>query len=439
MQTNCCNYQFLFKGIEMPVEVEDGSYVVPINLDNAATTPPLKHVDQFVCESISMYGSVGRAGQKAAYCTEAYIKSKEEILSFFNATKDDGYTVIYVRNTTDGINLLSRALKDQGAYKILTTRMEHHANDLPWRENGHVFYIDTNKRGRISLSDVEEKMQFAQGTIKFVSVTGASNVTGYINPIYEIAKIAHRYGAYIIVDGAQLVAHKEVYLNGTGNNDAIDFMVFSGHKMYAPFGTGVVIGRQEVLNQTRPYLYGGGAVKAVFDDDVYWKDTPDKDEAGTPNFLGAMAVVAATAVLKHIGFKAICQHERNLKERLLMGLSQIPKVILYGDSKDKERLGVVPFNIEGIHHKKVGQLLADKRAIAVRTGCFCAHPYVARLLGITDKERYRYMLKGNVPEIGMVRASLALYNTKEEVDEFLNIVEYIATSQIRGYGNKFYF
>ncbi len=427
MQNNCCNYRLLFKGIEVPVETQDGSYVVPINFDNAATTPPLKHVDQFVCDSISMYGSVGRSGQKSAYCTETYIKSKEEILSFFNAKKEDGYTVIYVRNTTDGINLLARALKDKGEYKILTTRMEHHTNDLPWRENAHVFYINTNELGRISLSDIEEKMLYAQGTIKYITVTGASNVTGYINPIYEIAKIAHRYGAYIIVDGAQLVAHQEIFLNGTGNNDAIDFLIFSGHKMYAPFGTGVVIARKEVLKETRPYLYGGGAVKAVFDEDVYWKDIPDKDEAGTPNYLGAMAVVAATGVLRHIGFKTIAEHERDLKERLLMGLSQIPKVILYGDIQDKERLGVIPFNIEGIHHARVGKLLADKRAIAVRTGCFCAQPYVARLLGVTDKERYHYMLNPHLPEPGMLRASVALYNTKEEVDEFLNTVDYIAT------------
>lgn len=438
MKNSGCNYRFLFKGIETPVEIADGSFVVPINFDNAATTPPLKHVDQFVCDSILMYGSVGRAGQKGAYCTEAYIKSKEEILSFFNASQEDGYTVIYVRNTTDGINLLSRALRDKGPYKILTTRMEHHANDLPWRENAHVLYTDCDEKGRISLSDIEEKLLCAQGTIKYVTVTGASNVTGYINPIYEIAKIAHRYGAYIIVDGAQLVAHQEISLKGTGNNDAIDFLVFSGHKMYAPFGTGVVIGRKDILNEVGPYLYGGGAVKAVFDEDVYWKDTPDKDEAGTPNFLGAMAVIASAAVLKHIGFKRISENEQQLKERLINGLSQIPKVILYGDENDKNRLGVISFNIEGIHHERVGKLLADKRGIAVRTGCFCAHPYVARLLGMTDKDRYHFMLKPYLPQPGMVRASLALYNTEEEVDEFLNTVEYIVLSEIKGYGSKRY-
>lgn len=419
------DYRILFNGIEVPVELISGKYVVPINFDNGATTPPFKKVDTFIYDNILLYSSVGRGGQKSSYCTNAYEISRQHILRFFNLCEEDGYTAIYVKNTTEGINFLANTLCGHKMDKVLITRMEHHANDLPWRMSANILYSDVDSRGKIEIQNIKERLEGAGGTIKYVSVTAASNVTGYINPIHEIAQLAHKYGAKIIVDGAQLVAHKKINMKGTGKNDEIDFLVFSGHKMYAPFGSGVVIGPKEIFDQKNPYLVGGGTVVTVFDDDFYWKPSPQKNEAGTPNFLGAMAIVAATTVLQEIGFDAIWAHERGLKQRLLKGLEHMPQVVLYGDSKEEDRLGVIAFNVKGICYERLAKLLADLRGIATRSGCFCAQPYVARLLGVSSKERYQYMLNKNLTPPGMVRVSFGLYNTEEEVDEFLTVLEHI--------------
>lgn len=417
------NYRSLFSGIERKVLLANGEQIIPINFDNAATTPPLKKVDEFICENITMYGSVGRGGQKSEYCTNAYEISREMILKFFSLEEKDGYDVIYVKNTTEGINLLANILCDRNSKKILTTRMEHHANDLPWRELGKTFYCEVDEHGKLRVDDFEEKLKRARGTIRYVSVTGVSNVTGYVNPIHQLAKIAHRYGAKCIIDGAQMVAHRSIQIKGKNEEESIDALVFSGHKMYAPFGSGVVIAKREMIAGKRPFLLGGGAVEAVFDDDVYYKETPYKDEAGTPNFLGAMSIIAAMSVLKNIGYDKIVEHENILRDQLIRGLKSLPCIELYGDVENKERVGVIPFNVRHIEHNNLGKLLQDKRAIAVRTGCFCAHPYVTRLLKMTDEQRYKYMEQPSSVPIGMVRASFGLYNTEEEVDEFLNCLE----------------
>lgn len=416
------NYCKLFSGIDTQIQLPNGEMVTPINFDNAATTPPFKKVDEFICENIKMYGSVGRGGQKSTYCTSAYEVSREVVLNFFGLEEKDQYEVIYVKNTTEGINLLANMLCNRNDQKILTSRMEHHANDLPWRELGKPFYCEVTHEGKLDLDDFENKLKRAKGTIHYVSLTGASNVTGYINPINRLAKIVHQYGARFIVDGAQIIAHHMINIKGNSEEEALDGLVFSGHKMYAPFGSGVVIVKKEIIQGKRPFLLGGGSVSAVFDDDVYYKDSPYSEEAGTPNFLGAMSIVAAMSVLKNIGYDKITQHEAYLKNRLINGLMDLPKIRLYGDPYESERLGVVSFNIENCPHYEVGELLQNRRGIAVRTGCFCAHPYVTRLLGMTNDERYEYINKNGEKSLGMVRASLGLYNTEEEVDEFLECI-----------------
>lgn len=417
------DYRSLFSGIETSVLLPDGREIIPINFDNAATTPPLKKVDEFICENIMMYGSVGRGGQKSAYCTNAYEVSRASILNFFRLDKNDEYEVIYVKNTTEGMNLLANMLCDRNSQKILTTRMEHHANDLPWREYGKPIYCEVDEQGKLKIDQLEEKLKRAKRTIKYVSVTGASNVTGYVNPIHKIAKLAHEHGARCIVDAAQLVAHRAIQMRGESKDEDIDAIVFSGHKMYAPFGSGVVIVKRDMIKGKKPFLLGGGTVESVFEDDVYYKESPYKDEAGTPNFLGAMSIVAAMTVLKSIGYSKIVEHEESLKKRLIEGLECLPNVMIYGDTKKAERVGVISFNVEGFYHQDIGTLLQDRRGIAVRTGCFCAQPYVTKLLGLTNEERYKLLETPNLKTLGMVRVGFGLYNTENEVDDFLNCLE----------------
>lgn len=415
------NYRHLFDGIEIPVKLGGRRNIIPINFDNGATTPPLKWVNETVRKNALSYGPIARgAGQKGDKCTEQFEASRESVLDFLNLLGRNDYSVIYVKNTTEGLNLLANVLFEYKDCTVLTTRMEHHANDLPWRHTAHVEYVEVDKSGRISLKEIENHL--AQNpSIKFVTVTGASNVTGYINPIHEIARIVHRYDAKLIVDAAQLVAHRAINMAGRCEAEQIDFLVFSGHKMYAPYGAGAIVGLTSYLNNIHPFLRGGGAVDVVLDNDVIWSESPYLHEAGTQNYLGVMALVASMQVLKKIGFDEIEEHETRIKNYLLKELSKIPEVILYGDvDYSVNRLGVIVFNVRGMHFEEVAFKLASQFGIATRYGKFCAHPYVDRMLGINEEQRQISEHTHNGEDIGMVRISLGLYNTMGEAKDFIH-------------------
>ena len=428
------NYRYLFDGVDLTIKLSDGAYVTPICFDNGATTPPFKCVNKEIMKHMQMYGSIGRGkGPKSEYSTRFYEKCRVYIKQFFNIACDNKYTVIFTKNTTEGMNLLANTLINSKCDKVLTTRMEHHANDLPWRYTSNVIYVDVDKEGKVNIGDIEDALINHKDEIKYVTITGASNVTGYVNPINDIARVAHKYGAKIIVDAAQLAPHREINMKGTGNNDSIDFLALSAHKMYAPYGSGVVIGLTEDLKNKEPFLKGGGAVDLVFDYDIYWSEPPSKFEAGTPNYLGAIALYTAMNKLKEIGFDKIQEHEELLKNRLLDGLEGMNRIVLYG-TRECDRLGVVPFNIDGINYENVADRLSYIRGIGVRQGAFCAHTYVRRLLGISDEEA-QALLSRDCKAAGMIRASFGLYNTCQEVDEFLDTLDFMI-SRCRKFENN---
>ena len=428
------NYRYLFDGVDLTIKLSDGAYVTPICFDNGATTPPFKCVNKEIMKHMQMYGSIGRGkGPKSEYSTRVYEKCREYIKQYFNIAGDNKYTVIFTKNTTEGMNLLANTLINSKCDKVLTTRMEHHANDLPWRYTSNVIYVDVDKEGKVNIGDIEDALINHKDEIKYVTITGASNVTGYVNPINDIARVAHKYGAKIIVDAAQLAPHREINMKGTGNNDSIDFLALSSHKMYAPYGSGVVIGLTEDLKNKEPFLKGGGAVDLVFDYDIYWSEPPSKFEAGTPNYLGAIALYTAMNKLKEIGFDKIQEHEELLKNRLLDGLEGMNRIVLYG-TRESDRLGVVPFNIDGINYENVADRLSYIRGIGVRQGAFCAHTYVRRLLGISDEEA-QALLSRDCKAAGMIRASFGLYNTCQEVDEFLDTLDFMI-SRCRKFENN---
>lgn len=428
------NYRALFDGVDLTIKLSDGAYVTPICFDNGATTPPFKCVDREIMKHMQMYGSIGRGkGPKSEYSTRVYEKCRDYIKEYFNIAGDNKYTVIFTKNTTEGMNLLANTLINSKCDKVLTTRMEHHANDLPWRYTANVIYVDVDDEGKVHIEDIEEALINNKGEIKYVTITGASNVTGYVNPIHEVAALAHKYGAKIIVDAAQLAPHREIDMKGTGNDDSIDFLALSAHKMYAPYGSGVVVGLTDYLENKEPFIKGGGAVDLVFDYDVYWSEPPARFEAGTPNYLGVIALYTAMNKLKEIGFDKIQEHEEMLKNRLLDGLENIDRIVLYG-SRDCDRLGVVPFNVDGINYEAVADRLSYIRGIGVRQGAFCAHTYVRRLLGISD-EGAQALLTRDCKAAGMIRASFGLYNTCQEVDEFLDTMDFMI-SRCRKFENN---
>ena len=291
--------------------------------------------------------------------------------------------------------------------------------------NSDVEYVEVDSNGRLDLKQLEEKL--SQNTFSYVSITGASNVTGYINPINSIAKIVHRYGSKLIVDGAQLVPHRKINMTGNHPDESIDFLVFSAHKMYAPYGVGVIVGLSKELN-TLPFLKGGGAVKTVSDSDVIWKPAPERHEAGTQNFLGIVALTASIDMIKKIGYNHIVSHENYLRNYLIRELRKIPNVILYGDYNNiDDRLGVISFNIKDKDYDYVSHKLADDFGIATRYGKFCAHPYVNRLLNVDDNTVIEKSLS-NEKSAGMIRLSLGLYNTLCEAKCVVNAISYIANN-----------
>ena len=414
----------LFIGLDNKIVINGKKQVIPINLDNAATTPVLKKVMRAVLKASENYGSIARGdGQKSQYSSDLYEECRRYVIDYFNAPLNK-YTAIFIGNTTEGINKLSNILIENKNDIVITSRMEHHSNDLPWRGKCDLKYVEVDEKGRIIMEELEEMFSIYQDRIKYVTITGASNVTGYITDIRRVAKLAHKYGAKLIVDGAQLVPHRAINICGKEDDDYIDFLIFSAHKVYAPFGSGAIIGLRDELEKYPPDTKGGGTVERVLDDEIIWLSTPEKNEAGSPNFFGAVALMQALKEMNKIGFELIESNEKKLLKILIEGMKNFERVILYGDNENiEDRLGIMVFNIDRLCYEMVGEYLASIRGIAVRQGGFCAHPYTRRLLGIKSNEIEEYIKKNGMP--GMVRVSLGAYNSEKEVNIFLETIEYI--------------
>jgi selenocysteine lyase/cysteine desulfurase len=290
--------------------------------------------------------------------------------------------------------------------------------------------VDEN--GRLKIEELEEKLATNYGRVKYVSLTGASNVTGYINDIHFIAKLVHKYDAKLIVDGAQLVPHRRVDISGKSDDEQIDFLIFSSHKIYSPFGVGVIIGLKEAFAHADPDYLGGGTVELVLDNNITYLPTPDRNEAGTQNFLGVMGLINSLRVINTFGYNYIEQQERILLKQVIDGLKSIPKVISYGDTENiSDRLGIATFNLKNMYHHDVAEILAKKKGISVRHGWFCAHPYCRRLMNVSENEAKEFLENPTKKMLGMVRVSFALYNSIDEVNFFLNVLEDIILGKIK--------
>ena len=415
------NIRNFIVGLDTKVELSDGSQSVVINFDNAATTPALRPVMDEVNEKLEMYGSIGRGfSKKSNYSTELYNATRDKVLEFVGADPEL-YTCFYVNNTTDGLNKLASALIESKDDIVLTTRIEHHSNDLSWRERCRVIYAEVDELGRMKYEDIEKLLQ--ENQVKYVSVTAASNVTGYVTDVHRVAKLAHQYGAKIIVDGAQIVAHRKFSMLGETPEENIDFFVFSAHKMYSPYGGGAVVGLTEVLNEHMPEFYGGGTISIVSDKEQFYKSAPARYEAGSPNYPGVVGLGKAIDILKEVGFDRIEEHEQVLIRRLIDGLKKFDHAVVYGDTEDiSDRVGVVTFNFDDVNSYILAVHLSDDAGIATRRGAFCAHPYVWRLMNIPDNEVAGFEDCGDLFTPGMIRVSFGIYNTEEEVDHFLSVI-----------------
>jgi selenocysteine lyase/cysteine desulfurase len=348
------------------------------------------------------------------------------MLRFAGRSDDnDDDVVIICRNTTEAINHLAYRLQLESDDVVATTVIEHHANLLPWTRMCQARFVECRSDGTFQADDVIAALD-ERPTPKLLAMTGASNVTGWAPALDDIIPAAHARGIPVFVDAAQLAPHRPLPAEA-------DFVAWSGHKMYAPFGAGALVGPRAAFSSGDPFLAGGGAVDLVDLGEVVWTDPPEREEAGSPNVLGAIALHAAIDELDRIGMHAIETHDRDIASQLRDGLTAIENVRLLGQPVDIVTLPVATFVVEGVSHALVAARLSAEHAIGVRHGCFCAHPYLLRLLGIPQHEvdAYRDALRrGDRRAIpGAIRASGSIATSRADIDRFLDAVDDVANGK----------
>jgi selenocysteine lyase/cysteine desulfurase len=393
-------------GADTQVPLAPAGRVRYADLDSAASARALVAVAEQVTQALPLYASVHRgAGYLSQVSTALYESSRETVARFVGAREDD--VCVFTRHTTDALNLLAGCVPEGGA--VLVLDCEHHADLLPWqRRRGPVTVLPTEPTVIATLRALAAEL--ARASYALLAVTGASNVTGESLPLDDVVRLARAAGTRVLVDGAQLVPHRAFSLAATG----ADYVAFSGHKAYAPFGAGALIGRRDWLDAGPAYLAGGGAVHEVTVDETTWTSAPHRHEGGSPNVVGAVALAAACEALAGLPAGALEAHERALRVRLTAGLGAMHGVrVLRIWADSAEPTGVVGFAVEGADPGLVAAYLSAEHGIGVRDGRFCAHPLLARL---------------GVPG-GALRASVGVGSTLADVDR---LVDAIAAFRTRG-------
>ena len=374
-----------------------------VYLDNAATTQkPQVVLDALMAYSHEDNANVHRGVHTLAErATAAYEASREKLRQFINAktTKE----VLFTRGTTTGLNWVGRFAEQvlEPGDEVVISIMEHHSNVIPWQEackkTGAKLVYAYLKDGQLDMEDLTNKIT---EKTKFVSLAQVSNVLGCINPVKEIAQLAHQVGAYMVVDGAQSAPHMTIDVQDLD----CDFFALSGHKMLGPTGIGVLYGKEEILNQMNPIEFGGEMIDFVYEQEATWKELPWKFEAGTPNIAGAIALGAAVDYLTNLGMENVHAYEQELVDYVLPKLQAIEGLTIYGPEDPNQHTGVIAFNIDGLHPHDVATAL-DYEGVAVRAGHHCAQPLITHL-GISSA----------------ARASFYVYNTKEDCDKLVEAI-----------------
>ena len=410
-------------GDDLGVPCVDGVERRYVNLDSAASTSAFPSVMGAVEQFVPVYSSVHRgAGYKSRLATAAYESARATALAFAGGGRRTGDIAILCRNTTEAINHLAYRLRFEPGDVVLTTVVEHHANLLPWGRVATRRYVECGADGTLDADAVVAGLERSPRP-RLLALTGASNVTGWLPPLAEIVTAAHERGVPVVLDAAQLAPHRPIPAE-------VDYVAFSGHKLYAPFGAGVLVGPAATFAEGDPFLAGGGAVDLVDLDEVWWTEPPDREEAGSPNVMGAVALEAALDEITGIGWDAVAAHEHALATRLRRGLAALDGVRVLGPSLDTDTLAIAAFVVEGVDHALVAARLSAERGIGVRHGCFCAHPYLVRLLGLDPAavDAYREQVRAGDHRAmpGAVRASCGISSSAADVDALLDAVSELA-------------
>ncbi|MEO7021262.1 MAG: aminotransferase class V-fold PLP-dependent enzyme [Ktedonobacteraceae bacterium] len=428
-------------GMRSEVPLITGKQVRYVNLDSAASTPALTRVAQAVERFLPWYSSVHRgAGYKSRLSTHLYEHAREVVLRFVGASASS-HEVIFVRNTTEALNLLANRVFLEPGELILTSRLEHHSNLLPWYQRPYEV-IELTPDGRIDLEDLERRLVAHAGKVRLVSVSAASNVTGVLTDVHAVARLAHAHGALMSADIAQLAPHRPFVMGALGDPERVDIVAFSGHKLYAPYGSGALVIPATLFAEGEPMLVGGGSACLVTRDGIVWaSDSDHREEAGSPNVIGTIALAAALEELMRYGMERVAEHERQLTRYAIRTLCKIPGLIAYGPSWQdfldgkEDRLGVFTFNLQERPYTEVAAILAHEWGIGVRSGCFCAHQYVAQLLGISDydsqeaRERLVSGLPVDLP--GMVRASFGIATSRADIHRLVDGLQAITSGEVQ--------
>lgn len=371
-----------------------------VYLDNAATTQKPKQVldalkHYYENDNANVHRGVHSLAERA---TQVYEASREKLRGFINASSTK--EILFTRGTTTALNWTAQFARQvlRAGDEILISVMEHHSNIVPWQQvaasTGAKLIFVYLKDGMLDMEDFKSKLS---SKTKFISMTHVSNVLGVINPIKEITRLAHEQGALVVVDGAQSAPHMKIDVQDL---DA-DFFAFSGHKMMGATGIGVLYGKEELLKGFEPIEFGGEMIDFVYEEKSTWTELPWKFEAGTPNISGAISLASAVDYIKEVGIDKIHEHEKELTLYLLPKLRKIEGITIYGPENNVERLGVVSFNLKGLHPHDLATAL-DMEGIAVRAGHHCAQPLLSHL-GLSSA----------------ARVSLYLYNTKQDCDKLI--------------------
>lgn len=374
-----------------------------VYLDNAATSQIPKFVEEKVRdfnekERANVHRGVHALGLRA---TNQYESSRQKVANFIGA--NNAKEVIFTSGCTDSLNLVAASFGEQNIQagdEILVSIMEHHSNLLPWqqlakRKQAKLNFIEINSDGLLDIENLKSKIS---SKTKIVALTHVSNVLGTINPIKELTDLAHEKGAIVVVDGAQAVGHFPIDVAELN----VDFYAFSGHKMFAPTGIGVLYGKKDLLDKMPPYRLGGEMIANVTREGATWAEVPYKFEAGTPNIAGAIGLGAAIDYLQSLDFELIQKHEQELTSYALEKLKNVLGLTIYGPQKSNGRIGVISFNLKNIHPHDLATAL-DLDGIEVRAGHHCAQPLMASL----NTE-------------STVRASLSIYNNKDDIDKLVS-------------------
>ncbi|MET7638816.1 aminotransferase class V-fold PLP-dependent enzyme [Streptomyces sp. NPDC005438] len=414
----------LGRGVRVPLVT--GGEVEYAALDYAASAPALRRVWDEVAAYAPYYASVHRgAGYLSQLSTDLYERSRRTVRDFLRCRDED--QLVFTRSTTDSLNLLASALPADTRVWVFET--EHHASLLPWSAHPTTV-LAVPRSARQAVEQLREALAEAPEGPKLLCVTGASNVTGEVWPVRELTEVAHRHGARVVLDAAQLVPHHPVDVRAWD----VDWIAFSGHKLYAPFGAGVLAGRADWLAEAEPYLAGGGASAQVARGEdgtleVTWREGEARHEAGSPNVIGAYSIAAACRALEDIGFPALVTRERELLERLRSGLARVPGVrqlSLFGEESDTGRVGVLSFVVDGWNSSHLAAALSAEYGIGVRDGLFCAHPLLRHLLGAdqgVSAECGAPEGGADATSLNAVRVSFGVGTPDEHVDRLVAAVD----------------